>query len=65
VAALPIREAVTKMVVLAVLAVAVAALQVGQLLQVAQPQEAVQVMLEALNLIRVEWLEAVAVAQTP
>jgi hypothetical protein len=53
------------MVVLAVLAVAVAALQVGQLLQVAQPQEAVQVMLEALNLIRVEWLEAVAVAQTP
>tara|TARA_R110001599_G_C12007445_1_gene637670 strand:+ start:274 stop:603 length:330 start_codon:yes stop_codon:yes gene_type:complete len=65
VAALPIREAVAKMVVLAVQAVAVAAQMERLLPQVAQPQEAVQVMLEAVNLMRVEWLEAVAVAQTP
>tara|TARA_R110000824_G_C14954548_1_gene651324 strand:+ start:289 stop:618 length:330 start_codon:yes stop_codon:yes gene_type:complete len=65
VAALPIREAVAKMVALVVQAVAVAAQMERLLPQVAQPQEAVQVMLEAVNLMRVEWLEAVAVAQTP
>ena len=64
-AALPIREAVAKMVALVVQAVAVAAQMERLLPQVAQPQEAVQVMLEAVNLMRVEWLEAVAVAQTP
>jgi hypothetical protein len=53
------------MVALVVQAVAVAAQMERLLPQVAQPQEAVQVMLEAVNLMRVEWLEAVAVAQTP